>query len=132
MKLPFAKDRVSSGFGRRRDPITAQISNHPAVDFAVPAGSKIPAIAQGFVKSKRFTATHGNTITIEHIDAAGETYTARYCHMRHPSELTAHALVLPGETVGIVGATGSSARGDHLHLEIRHNGDLIDPLTVLR
>ena len=41
------------------------------------------------------------------------------------------ARVRAGEVVGRTGSTGRSS-APHLHLEIRHNGESIDPMTLIR
>ena len=63
----------------------------------------------------------GATITVEHADG---TITA-YAHM---SKILARsgAEVAAGETIGLVGTTGSST-GNHLHFEVRTSSGAINP-----
>ena len=51
----------------------------------------------------------------------------------HQSKIMVHEgqQVKRGQTIGRVGTTGAST-GDHLHFEVRLNGDPVQPLTFLR
>jgi murein DD-endopeptidase MepM/ murein hydrolase activator NlpD len=60
----------------------------------------------------------------------GNGFSTRYGHLsRIDVKVGDHV-----ERGGIVGETGSSGRstGPHLHYEVRHNGEAIDPLAFLK
>lgn len=67
----------------------------------------------------------GNGVVIDH----GEGWTTQYCHLRRGS-----VSVAPGDPVGAgqpiaqVGLSGNTEYA-HLHLTVRHDGDVIDPFA---
>jgi murein DD-endopeptidase MepM/ murein hydrolase activator NlpD len=100
---------------------------HKGTDFGRAAGTPIVAIAAGVVIERLvFDPGIGNTLLIQH---AG--FTSKYIHMQQPSPIAQGASVSPGTRIGAVGATGTSAEGNHLHLEIIENGVRRDPYAWL-
>lgn len=127
MRIPFHRRTITSGFGWRRDPITAKKSHHNGVDFGVPGGVAVLAIANGKVRARRTTKAHGNILELEHDDGL----VSKYFHLRNPVELKTGSSVTEGQKVAVVGHTGTTARGDHLHLETWVEGTVVDPLSLL-
>jgi len=127
MRLPFHPRTITSRYGWRRHPITAQKSFHTGVDLAAHDGAPILPIAAGRVRSKRWHPANGNTITVDH----GDGVVSKYMHLRRPSPLSQGDLVEEDTRLGQVGATGTAARGPHLHLEIWVDGGHVDPLGFL-
>ena len=101
---------------------------HNGVDIAAPVGTAVRAMAAGEVTAVREDEMLGRVIEIKH-----GSYVASYCNVQEGVAVKA------GDTVGIgdqIGGVGQQARleiGDepHLHLEVRKNGELIDPLSVM-
>jgi len=54
----------------------------------------------------------------------------RYAHMVNPSGLAVGAAVAQGDVLGGVGNTGKST-GNHLHFEIRVEGEAVNPREFL-
>lgn len=110
---------VTSGFGPRWG------RQHKGLDFGAPAGTPIRSVTGGVVRSAGYDGGYGNQVTVEHADG---TVTA-YAHM---SKILARsgAKVAAGETIGLVGTTGSST-GNHLHFEVRTSGGAVDPRSWL-
>ncbi|MET8532173.1 transglycosylase family protein [Streptomyces sp. NPDC005065] len=102
---------------------------HTGVDFPVPTGTSVEAVASGTVVSAGWAGAYGYEIVIRHSDG-------KYSQYAHLSAL----LVREGQHVGggrriaRSGSTGN-ATGPHLHFEIRTGpgyGSDVDPLSYLR
>lgn len=122
---------ISSGFGDRVAPCRYCSSNHRGVDFTPGNGTPIFAIADGVVTSSEYGGGYGQFVYLEH-DINGQSVLSLYAHMqRGSSPLQVGDEVQVGEFIGLVGNTGTST-GPHLHLEIRINGDYVDPFAWLK
>ncbi|MFF3662411.1 M23 family metallopeptidase [Streptomyces olivochromogenes] len=102
---------------------------HTGVDFVVPTGTTIKAVAAGTVASAGWGGAYGNQVVIQHADG-------RYSQYAHLSALSVSAgqSVTPGQQIGLSGATGN-VTGPHLHFEIRttpNYGSDMDPVAYLR
>lgn len=124
--LPFGKYRVSSGFGYRGGKL------HKGVDLAAAEGTNIYASAAGTVIFSDYGqygsgyGGYGNVVMIKH----NETYSTLYGHC---SKLLVSqgTDVKKGQPIALVGNTGDS-EGNHLHFEIRVNGNAVNPLPYLK
>ncbi len=123
--LPVTGRRISSGFGKRRDPFTERWARHTGIDIPAPRGTPIVASAGGRVRFAGYRAAYGNTVEIDH----GNGLATRYAHA---SRLNVRRgdLVLPGQAIAAVGSTGRST-GAHLHFEVLRNGVAVEPRTYL-
>jgi murein DD-endopeptidase MepM/ murein hydrolase activator NlpD len=130
---PVGNARVSSGFGMRRHPTLGTNRQHNGVDYAIPMGTPILAIADGTVAKADagFNGGGGWTLGINHDNG----YYSGYAHL-------SRFLVAPGTRVrqnqpvalsgGARGHPGSGrSTGAHLHFGIRRGGGWINPLSVL-
>jgi len=128
-RLPVAKpvDNVSlsSGFGRRVDPITRQAAFHSGLDFQGSANTPILATAPGVVTMDSRDGAYGITVEIDH----GYGFKSRYSHLRQ-ALVDAGQTVSAGQRVGLMGATGR-ATGVHLHYEVLFNGEPLNPANFL-
>ncbi len=118
--FPWLSD-VSSGYGYRVHPITGEKSLHRGVDIAAAQGTPIKAIHDGKVISAGDAGGYGLCVVIED----GKGYTSRYAHCSSLS-VSVGQEVQRGDVIAAVGSTGQST-GPHLHLEITHNGEYLDP-----
>jgi murein DD-endopeptidase MepM/ murein hydrolase activator NlpD len=128
-RLPLANPApghaVTSPFGVRTDPLIGAAALHSGMDFRAPVGMDAKVTAPGVVVKAGWNGGYGRMVEVDH----GQGFTTRYAHL---SEI----LVSVGEKLSAgdsVGRTGSSGRstGPHLHYEVRHNGEAVDPLTFL-
>jgi murein DD-endopeptidase MepM/ murein hydrolase activator NlpD len=117
---------VTSGFGNRIDPITGEESRHTGVDLAAPEGTPIPAAKDGVVIAAGPRGGYGNAIEVAHPDGTSTLY----AHAMGVA-VTPGVRVSEGETLGWVGQTGRST-GPHLHLELRRQGQFLDPGVALK
>ncbi|PZG78293.1 hypothetical protein C1I97_36500, partial [Streptomyces sp. NTH33] len=102
---------------------------HTGVDFAVPTGTSVKAVAAGRVVSAGWGGAYGYQVVIRHADG-------RYSQYGHLSAISVRAgqTVAAGRGIGRSGATGN-VTGPHLHFEVRTGpgfGTDVDPVAYLR
>ncbi|MFJ8692396.1 transglycosylase family protein [Streptomyces roseolilacinus] len=102
---------------------------HTGVDFPVPTGTSVKAVASGRIVSAGWAGAYGYQIVIRHHDG-------KYSQYAHLSALAVREgqSVSSGQRIGRSGSTGNSS-GPHLHFEVRTGpgyGSDIDPLAYLR
>ncbi|MEL6142107.1 MAG: M23 family metallopeptidase [Bacteroidota bacterium] len=114
-------------------PVNGEISagfkpteGHIGVDILAPRNTAIKAAAPGVVFMSEFTNANGNVIGIQHENDLITFY-------KHNSELLKKVgdRVNGGEAVAIIGNTGEMTTGPHLHFELWHRGEVIDPTGYL-
>lgn len=94
---------------------------HTGLDFAAPQGTEIRSVADGTVEAMSGTGAYGN-LTKVRVNANTVIYYAHQSSMR----VSPGQKVTRGQVIGAVGATGN-VTGAHLHLEVRVNGQHVDP-----
>lgn len=115
---------VTSGFGRRTPPKTGSgygSSDHKGIDIAAPAGTAVVAAKPGTITHAGPLGDYGNLIEIDH----GGGVKTRYGHLSSIA-VRRGVTVSQGQVIGGVGSTGNSS-GNHLHYEVRINGQAVDP-----
>lgn len=119
---------ITSGFGYRTDPITGQGgAYHTGIDFGAPGGTEVLAAEGGRVLVAEWYGGYGNTVIINH----GNGLWTLYAHMQNNSITVKEGDVVErGQVIGRVGTTGRST-GNHLHFEVRLNGEAVDPRDYL-
>lgn len=102
---------------------------HDGVDFNGAYGDGVKAIANGIVKEIKEDAFMGGTVVIDH----GGGVVATYCGVAVDENLTRGIMVSESEKIGEIGfiPSESDSQFPHLHLEIRVDGELQDPLEVM-
>lgn len=129
-RLPLANPApgrtVTSPFGVRADPLLGTAALHSGMDFRIPLGSAARVTAPGVVTKAGWNGGYGRMIEVDH----GQGYTTRYAHLSRISVAVGQTLKA-GEVIGETGSSGRST-GPHLHYEVRHDGEAIDPLRFLR
>jgi murein DD-endopeptidase MepM/ murein hydrolase activator NlpD len=111
-----ARGWVTSDFGTRIDPYTAERKMHQGLDIATPIGQPVYAPSDGTVVFAGTEGGYGKVLVIDH----GYGVKTRYGHL---SEILVHVgdRIGRGDKVALVGNTGRST-GPHLHYEVRVNG----------
>ncbi|WP_329371389.1 transglycosylase family protein [Streptomyces sp. NBC_01483] len=102
---------------------------HTGVDFPVPTGTSVKAVAAGQIVSAGWGGSFGYQVVIRHADG-------RYTQYAHLSAISVKdgQSVVGGQRIGRSGSTGNST-GPHLHFEVRTGpgfGTDIDPVAYLR
>lgn len=125
-KWPSYATTITSLFGSRTHPVTGGPTTTPEWISPPPAERTSGAAKSGVVLTSTYNSSYGNYVVISH--ANGES--TLYAHMS--KRLVSEGdKVTQGQTIGLVGTTGSST-GNHLHFEVRLNGQRQDPLNYFR
>ena len=96
---------------------------HNGWDIADPEGTPVYAVDSGEVKFAGWSDKgYGYMVVIDH----GGRYQTLYAHLKEMPSVSAGQSVSAGTEIGVMGNTGFST-GPHLHFEIRHGSDLVDP-----
>lgn len=119
---PVSGGSISSRFGSRS---SIRSSAHTGLDIAISSGAAIHPIAKGTVKFADYKGSYGNLVIIDHGNGIESYYahcSAIYCSVGEA--------VTTDTVISAVGSTGNST-GPHLHLEIRQNGNPLNPENYL-
>jgi murein DD-endopeptidase MepM/ murein hydrolase activator NlpD len=110
---------VTSTFGPRRR------SWHRGLDIRADSGTPILAAAPGVVVASGFETRYGLMVKVEHDGG----FVTVYAHNERNLVEIGQA-VRAGQVIGFVGRTGR-ASAEHLHVEIRCDGRVYNPLYLL-
>jgi murein DD-endopeptidase MepM/ murein hydrolase activator NlpD len=116
---------ITSGFGRRRDPIFNIWLMHKGLDIGGQTGMEITCPADGVVIFAERRGGYGMTVVIHH----GFGLQTHYAHLSRYSVRVGQR-VQRGEVIALMGSTGKST-GPHLHYEVRRNGEPLDPARFI-
>ena len=102
-------------------------ATHPYVDITAAEGSAVKATLDGTVIYTGWSEDDGNTIQIQHTDDIVSIY-------KHNDKLLKKAgdKVKAGTSIAIVGNTGDTSTGTHLHFELWHKGEAVDPSHYIK
>ena len=114
---------LTSGFGMRFMGWRPDL--HRGVDFGVPTGTRVDAMAGGTVRFAGTMRGFGNVVWIDHING----FMSIYAHLSS-IEVQPGQRVGAGDRIGASGATGS-VTAPHLHFEVWRWGRPVDPIPVL-
>lgn len=130
---------VSPGSGEVRYPLPIGSYNvsrtlgngHNGADMVSPQGTPIYAATAGVVRvSSESYYGYGVGVVIDGV-VGGQRVETTYGHMTYGSrQVQVGQTVAAGQLIGFVGSTGRST-ANHLHLEVRVNGGLVEPIGWL-
>ena len=100
-------------------------STHTGLDISAVTGTDIEVVADGTVISAGYSGSYGYLVKVDHGNGV-ETWYAHTSKMYVKKGDTVKA----GDVIAAVGSTGNST-GPHLHLEIRVNGETVNPQDYL-
>ena len=100
-------------------------STHTGLDIAAASGTPIKVVSSGTVTFASYNGSYGNLVKVDHGNGV-ETWYAHTSKMY----VTVGQKVSAGDIIAAVGSTGNST-GPHLHLEIRINGQHVNPQNYL-
>ena len=114
--------RISSRFGANE---SIRDHTHKGLDIAAVRGTPILATASGTVTYAGWSGGYGYLVKIDHGNGV-ETYYGHCSKLYVSTGDTVEA----GQEIAAVGSTGNST-GNHLHFEIRLNGNQVNPQTYV-
>lgn len=116
---------LTSGFGKRADPIDGRLMMHKGLDIGGSVGSHIVAPADGVVIFAGTRGGYGKTLVVDH----GYGYQTHFAHL---SGFAANVgdRINRGQLIAYMGSTGKST-GPHLHYEVRRFGRPLDPIKFI-
>lgn len=120
-----ARGWVTSDFGERLDPYTAERMMHQGLDIATAPGHPVTAPSDATVTFAGTENGYGKVLVLDH----GYGVNTRYGHLSAIFVKTGQR-VKRGTRVAAVGNTGRST-GPHLHYEVRVNGVAENPRKFL-
>ncbi|MBQ7811855.1 MAG: M23 family metallopeptidase [Bacteroidales bacterium] len=111
------KGAVSQGF---------DAAVHPYIDITAAAGSVVKAVLDGTVIFAGWSEDAGYTIQIQHEGDIISIY-------KHNEKLSKKVgdKVSAGTPIALVGNSGSLTTGAHLHFELWHKGETVDPALYI-
>lgn len=97
--------------------------NHFGIDVAAMENEGVKSVAEGIVIFSTWTLDNGYVLGVQH--TRGNLISV----YKHNSELLKNvgSFVAGGEIIAIVGNTGELTSGPHLHFELWHRGNAINP-----
>jgi len=99
---------------------------HPFIDITAPAGSVVKATMDGTVIYDGWSEEAGYTIQIQHDGDIISIYKHNVKLLKKTGDK-----VSAGSPIALVGSTGSLSTGDHLHFELWHKGESVDPTKYI-
>jgi murein DD-endopeptidase MepM/ murein hydrolase activator NlpD len=103
--------------------------SHPYVDISAPAGSLVMTVLDGTVILAGWSEKSGYTIAVQHAGGLLTLY-------KHNQKLLKEVgdKVTAGTSIALVGNTGSASNpdiGEHLHFELWHDGESVNPMQYI-
>lgn len=106
--------------------------------MAANANTPVKAPMSGTVVSAKWEGAYGNCVRIKHMLDNGKEITTVYAHLNSYTTTNGNVLkagqkIKQGEQIGKVGSTGKdkngkpTSTGNHLHFEVRYNGESQNP-----
>lgn len=121
LRWPLTSIKVTSGYGRRSGGF------HEGVDLRAPQGTSVYAAESGTILyADRRIHGYGRMVVIQHAGRVATVYA-------HNSKVLVRKgqKVTKGQRIAFSGQTGS-ARGPHVHFEVRYGVNAVDPAGVIR
>jgi len=123
---PVENYYISSGYGRRLDPLSKRRAMHYGVDMAGWWNTPVMASADGVVSFAGRNGAYGNFVEVDH----GNGFRTRYGHLKR-IKVKKGQRVERGQVVGLMGSTGRST-GPHLHYEVWFADKPLNPLKIFK
>jgi murein DD-endopeptidase MepM/ murein hydrolase activator NlpD len=128
MALPIKNGKITTAYKKPGKHWKAT-GYHTGVDFAMPTGTPVLAVADGKIENANWGKSYGLQV-VEKVESGWVIY----AHL-NKVRVKPGAMVKKGQIIGEVGSTGNST-GPHLHFEMRNNirwsaGKDIDPKDIL-
>ena len=127
MGLPIKDGKITTKYGKKGKMWSK--GYHTGVDFAVPVGTDVVAVADGKIEKANWGSSYGTQL-VQRVEGGWVIY----AHLSK-TFVKAGDAIKAGEVIAKSGNTGNSS-GPHLHFEYRDNirwsaGKDIDPANIL-
>ena len=101
--------------------------NHPFVDIAAPENSVVSSVLDGTVIAAEYSELNGHIIQIQHDNNLISIY-------KHNAKLLKKVgdKVSAGSPISLVGNTGRQSTSSHLHFELWHKGEPVNPADYIK
>ncbi len=96
--------------------------NHYGVDVVAKKNEPVQCVADGTVIFSTWTQSGGNVIAVQHRNNIISVYKHNSALLKKEGEI-----VKAGDIISIIGNTGELTTGPHLHFEVWHNGNPVNP-----
>lgn len=111
---------------RRRHPITKRVIPHMGIDFELPVGAPVYAVAGGVVARTGRNRAAGKFVVIRHPNGLETFYNHLSAfHVRDGQNIK------PGDKIAAIGCTGYCTKA-HLHFAVKKHGKFTDPSPYVR
>lgn len=102
---------------------------HDGCDILCEVGTDVKSMSEGVVKMIDSSTIWGVCVTVEQTNGLE----VRYCGLAKELNVKAGTMVKQGEIIGKTGDTNEAEmlQPPHLHLEVKQNGNYIDPASVV-
>ena len=125
------RGRLTSFFGLRKFPLDdlgaeEHAEFHRGIDIANSEGTPVFATADGVVRVASWQGGYGRLIVIDH----GRGYRTFYGH-NYKFAVKPGDVVKRGQVISYMGTSGMST-GYHLHYEVWHNGQALNPMKFVK
>jgi murein DD-endopeptidase MepM/ murein hydrolase activator NlpD len=124
MRSPAGWAPLTSRFGWRTHPIAKTPEFHDGVDYAMPIGTPVRAVASGLIVQAGYNGGGGNSVCVAHPDE----YQSCYLHLtRIAPWVRLDAPVAARQIIGWSGNTGNTT-APHLHFSLKHSNQYVNPV----
>ena len=100
---------------------------HFGVDIIAPKNSAVKCTLEGLVLESDWTLEGGNTIIVQHVSNLISVYKHNSALLKKKGDR-----VRTGEAIAIIGNTGLHSAGPHVHFELWHQGEPLDPEAYIQ
>jgi murein DD-endopeptidase MepM/ murein hydrolase activator NlpD len=127
MALPIKNGKITTAY--KKPGKMWSKGYHTGVDFAVPIGTPVLAVADGKIENANWGKSYGKQV-VQKVDGGWVIYAHLNAVRAKPGKIAKK-----GEVIGEVGTTGNSSP-PHIHYEMSYNirwsaGKDIDPKAIL-
>lgn len=123
-------DYGCGSFGASRD---SGARSHAGVDYIASSGQDVSAVQGGTVT--RIGYPYGDDLSLRYIEInGGDGYVSRQLYVSPAQGIARGTIVTAGQVIGNYQSLDARYPGitPHVHVEIRYNGNVIDPTTLIR
>lgn len=131
VKMPLAEMGdiigIFSGGELVKNPTTGSWQTHNGADIAAEVGADVYAVSNGEITDVSNDPIWGVTVMLDHHNG----YVTKYCGLSSGVSVQTGDMMVSGDVIGTVGDTADieSSLSPHLHIEMLHNGNYIDPIA---